>query len=281
MRRVAMSVSAALMAVFLTSTPAAAALPSADLAVDFRGAQITVTTVNPNSGLFHGDTGIGYVDVTVVTHNYGPEITPQDAIHEEITAPPGTVFRQLDEMAFRRFPGQCTFITPHTHVRCVMAGSMWLDTYEGGSGGHSFTLYFVLKNKCVSPGSYRLDYPGDPKRSNDSAAIVLKVPGVTAADCAKTKASPKPSRKVSPKPSAARPSASPVEVSPSAVEYSSAPIEAAAGTPTESPYAAFAGRSSVTDASGIALGAAGALVGVALLGGLWLYGRRRRTTVPM
>ncbi|GAB4055595.1 hypothetical protein [Catellatospora paridis] len=283
MRRVASMVCAALASVALTGTPAAAQAPSADVAIQLVSAKVELATVNPNSGLFKGDTGIGYVTVVVRTHNFGPENTADTSVVKDITAPPGTVFRQLDEKYFAQYPGLCTVVTAHTHVRCKVNGSIWLDTYNGGSGGNTSTQYFVLKKKCVSPGRYRLDYAGDPKTSNNSISIALKVPGVTAATCAKPKPSPtrtatSPKPAVAASPAAPSASPSPTLASPSPSSASPTVSESPSETIEPSPSTiALAASESSTLNSGIVLGGIGALAAVALVAGFWLYARHRST----
>ncbi|MFC7246973.1 hypothetical protein ACFQO7_31230 [Catellatospora aurea] len=285
MRRVASIMCVALAGIALTGSPAAAEVASADVAIEFESANVTLATVNPESGLFKGDTGIGYVTVVVRTHNYGPNNTESTAVVREITAPPGTVFRQLDEKFYAQRPGLCTIVTPHTRVRCKVDGSIWLDTYNGGSGGHTSTHYFVLKKKCVSPGRFRLDYPGDPKTSNNSASIPLKIPGVTAATCAGAQPKPSPTRAAaSPKPAAAAsPAPTTLAVSPSLASASpsmASPAAAESTTEASPPAVALAASESSSPSSAIALGVLGALAGVGLLAGFWFYARRRSAATP-
>jgi hypothetical protein len=271
MRWVASAVMATLASIALTGTPAAAQEATADLAVELASAKVVLATVNPNSGLFKGDTGIGYATVRVTRHNYGPNNTTQTTVVEDITAPPGTVFRQLDEKYFARYPGLCTVVVPHTRVRCKIDGSIWLDTYNGGSGGYTGTYYFVLKKKCVSPGRLRLDYAGDPKTSNNSITIRLKVPGVTAADC--TKAKPSPTRTNAALAASALPSqpASTVSPSPVVASESSASPSASESAATAIVTASHGSASG----SAVILGVVGVLAGAALLIGLWVRARRR------
>ncbi|GAA1404124.1 hypothetical protein ACFQZ4_50945 [Catellatospora coxensis] len=275
MRRVVSVVCAALATVTLAGSPALAQVASSDVAVGLESTRVTLATLDPNANsMYKGDTGIGYVTVVIRSHNYGPENTTDTSVVKDITAPPGTVFRQLDEKYFAQWPGLCTVVVPHTRVRCKVNGSMWLDTYNGGSGGHTTEYYFVLKKKCVTPGRFRLDYAGDPKTSNNSVSIPLKVPGVTAADC-KPKPKPSPTRAAaSPKPAAlASPSAALVSAaaSPSATE----PLAVSA---EPSPQAvALASSNEESSGSGLLIGVAGALVGAALLAGWWRYARRKPT----
>lgn len=276
MRRILLAASAALLSLGLAGSPAVADVPQADIGIDYVANAVTVRPVDPGSPITKRDTGIGWVTFQLRLHNYGPYNSGQTMIVRDITAPPGTVFRQLDEEYFAGHPGLCTVVVPHTRVRCKIDGSIWLDTYNGGSGGTEFTIYFILKKKCVSPGRYSLIYAGDPNSSNNSVRLPLKVPGVTAADCG-----PKPSPAATrAKPSLVAASAKPTpsqspaaSASPSTAELS--PTESA---PAESTAAivAPASDSSGTSSGGIVLAAIGAaLLGVALLSGLWLYGRRR------
>jgi hypothetical protein len=233
----------ALTTVLLALTPTAMVVdtvPKADIGVTLDSVKVTMMTINPKSGQFLGDTGIGYVTVTYHTHNYGPNVTPQVTVYRDITAPPGTVFMAADEKYFRQYSTMCKTIVAHTHVRCLLYPSFVLDSSNGGNGpgAQSQRWTFILKKKCTSPGRLKFDYGNDPKTSNNSVTVRLKVPGAATA-CAPKPPSPKPVALASPSPTAAAPS-------PSLTEPSVEPT----------------GEATATD--------------VAVLAGLWLFGRRRR-----
>ena len=268
MRRLVSAIAAAFVSVVLTGAPAAAALPSADLALKRINTHAALKAINnPDTGKFMGDTGIGWVSVDLEQFNYGPGQTPAGAVVRDITAPAGTAFRTLDENFYKAHPLLCKILVPHTHVRCKVDGSLWVNT-----GGNFFTMYFVLKKQCTKPGRYSLDYAGDPNKSNNTVTfLACLVPGVSAAECSPPKPSTRP--------------ASPTAMSPSASPAAAQPSPAATASFVEPPSAYAAQTQAIADqaahdsgsgAGGIVIGAIGAVAGLALLSGLWLYGRRRR-----
>jgi len=253
----------------VAGAPAAAADDlTADVALEHYSTEVTVAKIDPGSGQFKGDTGIGFVTVNLIVHNYGPNNTGlYTPIVRDVMAPPGTVFRHLDEQYFAEHAGLCTVVVPHSRVRCKLDGSIWLDTYNGGSGGHMITMYFVLKKKCVSPGWVRYEYPNDPRTSNNAVSISFVVPGVTASECTTHKPSPAKSVAASPTPAAS--------VSPTSPPTSIAAIDP---SPTDNlvlaPPVKHVADSSPVD--GVIIGIVGALAGAALVATLVVNARRRR-----
>jgi hypothetical protein len=274
--RVALRLAVAILLLAMITTPAAAATPppTADLALAFGGSGTHLMTINPQSGLFNGDTGIGYITETVIRHNYGPNTTPDAMAIDDITAPVGTVFRHLDEVYFAKYPGLCTVVVRHTRVRCKIDGQIPLDTYNGGSGGRGFLFYFIIKKTCVSPGRWRIEYPGDPNISNNSVSLHVKIPGVPASECTKPTPSHTPTAAPSPTVTTAATSASPTSSPPASVEPSATPTFLSPALAAQDPTGG--GTTVVIE---LALGLAG-LVAVAAGVLVGLAQRQRRRLPP-
>ncbi|MBB5871274.1 hypothetical protein F4553_004653 [Allocatelliglobosispora scoriae] len=212
--------------------------------------------------------------VGLVVHNHGPNPTVTAKVVIDVTAPGGTVFgNSLDKYVSTYY--LCTVVTPHKRARCKL-GAMWYpdndqpSSVDGPSGWHALTFKVVAK--CTTPGRFKLEYPWDPKPSNNSASLVVKVDGVAAKECEKPRPSPS-----APKPAVV----AAVSASPSVSPSMSPSVDAVVGEPSRSteaaPLVAEPEQSSDSGMStgGFIVGGIAVLLGVALLVGALWRGRQR------
>jgi hypothetical protein len=250
MRALVAVIAATAVALAPGTAASAAALPRADLA--------------PMSHVAEGTLGHD-VGIPLLIHNYGPGIVATATAFIEITVPGGA--RITYDGDFQ--PPLCHWLIPKRKVRCANGTSILPDTMTNSTvvGPVWFLVHFTVLAKCVTPGSYRLVYSNDPKSSNNSTPLRIKVKGVPASACA-----PKaPAVVATPTPTPS-PSASTV-ASPTPTATSEEPLgpAATATVSASAPPAPLLRTAAVITGGSVAV--------LALAGaGLYLYTRRRRPT---
>ncbi|NUT32257.1 MAG: hypothetical protein HOV79_04185 [Hamadaea sp.] len=255
-RQVLWAAMAGVASILVAAGPASAALPKADIAVKIQ-----------SSG--HAKVG-GTAMVVTELHNYGPSPTPSATLWVEVKAPGGTIFAYATEKSLQSNWGQqCTWLTAHKHVRCRLDRMFYPDD-DNPSSVYTFATprySFVVKSRCTTAGRVKYTYGNDPKLSNNSATLRVRVDGVDPASCT----APKPSASPKPSPSA---SASPSPSAVATVDPSADGVFATSEAPTPDPVTELAGDadSSSSSATMALLGGAAAMI---LGGGLLVWLRRR------
>lgn len=199
-------------------------------------------------------TAHGKVGANIFLHtylrNYGPDVNFLHGDVADLTAPGGTVFT-VDYSKH----ANCTVLVPKKHVRCNGV-AMYYPHVPADGDPYTWYIPIQIVSATVTDGKYRIDYPNDPKLSNNAVRLRVTVDGL-----------PKPS----PAPNATSPSpkpAGPPSVSPDPTSVSPTVDGTAADQTTTGPLALAAGpgwEQAVFVGTGVILAVAGALILLPLL----------------